>query len=100
MVVRDPELIGTPRAKLSPERYALLAFGVRRLRVDLPIDDDLILKRGDVVTVFGPSSRIQAPSRTVGHVERQLEETDLLTFALGVAAGVALGAVSISVGGI
>jgi putative transport protein len=58
------------------------------------------LHRGDVITFYGPEDAIEPLIRQVGYVERSVDETDLFTFALGIAAGIGLGTVAFSYGAV
>jgi len=101
VVVTQRDVSGTRLGELEPSRrYGVLVTSVRRMRLALPRSDDLELRRGDILSVLGPSAAIDSFGETVGHIERDIAETDMLTFALGVAFGVALGLLSIRVGGI
>ncbi len=71
---------------------------MRRLGEALPIEPSLALQRGDVLSVTGPSSALDRLGEQLGHVERSLVETDLLTLAFGVVAGLLIGTLSVTVG--
>ncbi|MGI9341872.1 MAG: aspartate:alanine exchanger family transporter [Gammaproteobacteria bacterium] len=101
IAVTNNDFIGERYAELRKvTRLGGLTTGVRRMGVDLPIDDHLVLKRGDVLTWVAPSEIIDRWAATIGVVERGVDETDLMTFALGVASGILLGKLSIDVFGI
>ena len=53
-----------------------------------------------MIHVTGPASRIQEAGEAVGHIERATRETDLVTFAIGIAAGLLIGGLTVSVMGI
>jgi putative transport protein len=78
--------------------YGCFATGLTRAAIDLPMDDNLILNKGDRLRVTGEEGRLQKLAETIGYVEEQIEETDLLTFALGIVFGVAVGMVLIKIG--
>jgi len=61
---------------------------------------DLVLQRGDVLTVAGPMWGIKALPETLGPVELNPVETDMMTFVFGIALGAALGLLSITVHGV
>jgi putative transport protein len=73
---------------------------VERLGVDIPLQGDIDMQAGDVVHVTGPAARLKEVGEAVGHIERETEETDLVTFAIGITAGLLVGGLSISVAGI
>jgi putative transport protein len=101
VVVSNPAAVGKPVGSIRlDERIGALPLEVRRQRTELPLSEDLILHRGDVITVYGPDFAIDRLVRHVGHVERDVTQTDLLTFSLGIAAGIGLGALAINIGGL
>ena len=81
-------------------RYGLVACEVKRDSYPLPVTRDLTLQRGDILTVVGPVWGIKALPETLGPVEVNPLETDMTTFVFGIAAGTALGLLSITVAGI
>jgi putative transport protein len=73
---------------------------IQRLGVDIPLVGDIEVQAGDVVHVTGPTSRLDAVGEAVGHIERATEQTDLITFSLGIAIGLFIGTLSVTVAGI
>ncbi len=101
VVVSNPEVIGKPLSDVRlAQRVGALPISVRRLRTELPLSLDIELRRGDVVTFFGPEMAVERLADQVGHVERDVVDTDLFTFGLGIAAGIILGTLAVTVGGI
>ena len=101
VVVNRPGVIGRPLSAIRlSEHLGVLPLKFRRLRTELPLTADLILHRGDVITFYGPAIAIDTLLRHVGYVEQAVDETDLFTFALGIAAGIGLGTLVINIGGI
>ncbi len=101
VVVSNANVVGKPIKDIRlDEHIAALPLEAWRQRTELPISMDLILHRGDVITFIGPEYALDRLVRHVGYVERDVAETDLFTFALGIAAGIGLGTLSVSVGGI
>jgi putative transport protein len=80
--------------------YGLVVCDVKRDGHVLPVTPDLILQRGDVVTLVGPVRGIRAIPETLGPVEPNPVETDMTTFVFGVALGAGLGLLSVNVAGI
>jgi putative transport protein len=52
------------------------------------------------VHVTGPGAALERLATDLGHVERAVDETDLATFGLGIAAGTFLGGLAVKVGGV
>ena len=73
---------------------------IQRLGVDIPLEGEIVVQAGDVVHVTGPESRLEAVGEAVGHIERQAEQTDLVTFSLGIAVGLLIGTFTITVAGV
>ena len=101
IVVTRKDAVGVTLGELgATDSYGCFLTGVGRVQVDLPLENSLALKRGDVLAVTGPSANVERLAVRLGHLERPLEETDLLTLALGITVGLALGTLSITIGGI
>ncbi|MFW2367834.1 MAG: aspartate:alanine exchanger family transporter [Desulforhopalus sp.] len=101
VVVSKPGVIGIPIRDIRlQEHIGALVLGVRRQRSALPVNDDLELLRGDVITVHGPEFAVQQMTDHIGHVELDVVETDLFTFALGIAVGIGLGNLAVTFGGL
>ena len=73
---------------------------IERLGVSIPLEGDIKMQAGDVVHVTGPAARLREVGEAVGHIERETKETDLVTYALGIAAGLLVGGLSVSIAGI
>jgi putative transport protein len=101
VVISRPEVVGRPFSEVKiTEHLGVLPLAVRRQRTQLPLSLDLKLRRGDVVTFYGPEFAVDRLVRQFGYVERAVDNTDLFTFALGISAGIAIGTLAINVGGI
>jgi len=101
VVVINSEIVGHPVGDIRlDEHVGALPLEVRRQRRQLPLSNDLELHRGDVISVHGPEFAIQRLARHVGYVERDVAETDLFTFSLGIAAGIGLGTIAVTIGGV
>lgn len=101
VVVSNKEIIGVPVSDIRLEEHiGALVLGLRRHRTQLPLSESTELLRGDVVTIYGPESTVETLVNSVGHVERDVIETDLFTFALGIAVGIGLGTLAMTIGGV
>ncbi|WP_028575077.1 aspartate:alanine exchanger family transporter [Desulfonatronovibrio hydrogenovorans] len=99
VVVTHPDAVGRSLGDLHyPARYGCFVTRVSRSHVNLPIDESTVLEKGDVVRVTGARDRLEELIRRLGHVERNIIQTDLLTFALGIAAGLFVGKITFKVG--
>ena len=94
--VSNAAVVGRPLRELGlQESLGAVVTRVRRGDVELLADDDFTLELGDRVRVVAPRERMDAVSRFFGDSFRALGEVDVLTFGLGVALGLALGALPI-----
>lgn len=101
VVVFKPKVVGVPISDIRLDKYAgVLVLGIRRQRTRLPLNSSLVLYRGDVITIYGPELSLQTIIDHVGYVERDVVETDLFTFALGIVVGIGLGALAVTIGGV
>ncbi len=82
------------------ERYGCFLASVQRLGVDVPADQEMQFEAGDVLHVTGHPASLERLGTDVGHIERAVDETDLVTFGLGIAVGTFIGGISITVAGI
>ena len=101
VVVARRGAVGRSLAELNLARqHGLVVAEVRRDGLPLPLSASLRLQRSDVLSVVGPQSAIQSLADVLGPVEADVEQTDMTTFAFGVAMGAAIGVLAIDVGGV
>jgi putative transport protein len=81
-------------------RLGLVVTGIQRDRIPIPVSPDLHVQRGDILTVQGPGEAIAAIATEIGPTEGDVVETDMLSFAGGIALGVLIGLASIKIGGV
>ncbi len=100
IVVSNRRMAGRSVADLDLIRlYGVTVTRVRRGDDDLVAHDALLLQLGDRVRVVGPTDEIGKVARLLGDSERRLAEVDPVGFAVGIAAGLLLGAVTIPLPG-
>ena len=94
------------RSREPPDRRARSRRALRRVRdagrrgdIDLVADPDTQLELGDRIRIVAPPSRMKEIATFFGDSYRALGEIDAFTFSLGIAAGLALGAVSVPIPG-
>jgi len=99
VVVTHPDAVGKTLGELHYlARYGCFVTKVNRSHVELPIDEATVLEKGDVVRISGVKDRLEELTKRLGHVERNIIQTDLLTFAFGIAAGLFIGKITFKVG--
>jgi putative transport protein len=99
IVITNPEATGNTLQQLElPRRFGVMVTKLTRMRIDVPLTAAVALQRGDILTVVGMNGSIDLLGEEIGHVDRPMIETDMVTFSFGIAAGVVLGLFSITVG--
>ncbi|GFE80336.1 transporter [Steroidobacter agaridevorans] len=88
-----PELM----TRLGPGLYANALF---RAGAELPLGAGTKLKMGDVIRVTGAEAKLACLGKEVGQVVRATHISDVLTLALGLLVGAALGAIPVPMFGI
>jgi putative transport protein len=96
VVVTDPRVIGRTIMDLGiTSKFACMIFSLRREGVDMPLALDLKLEKGDQLIIAGPRAQLDDLVPTIGRAESPIHETDLLTFAFGIFAGLLLGMIEV-----
>jgi putative transport protein len=96
IVLTSPQMIGRTLGEVNPlVHYGVQVREVSRQGHDLMSRADLVLQALDVLQVTGLPDNIKQFARDAGDRAKALQQTDMLSLALGIAAGVILGAVPI-----
>ena len=74
--------------------------GLRRAGLELPCAGDQPLQKGDIVLAAGLPRAIDALAARLGRSEPPGDSADLITFSFGIAAGIAIGLITVTIGGI
>ena len=100
MFVSNPQLTERPLRELHlTERYDAVITRVRRGDVDLLPDAGFRLMLGDRARLVAPRAGLRALELLFGDSARRVAEVDVISFGLGIALGLLLGAVPIPVPG-
>ena len=101
IVVLNPNALGKQIKELQlTSIYGCFATGLNRTGIQLPITNEAVLNKGDRIQVVGEESHLHDLASLLGHIEQDIEETDLVTFSLGIALGAFLGLITFTIGGI
>ncbi len=101
IVVLNKDVIGRTLVDIDiSRRFGLLLVRITQLGVEVPHSNDIELGRGDILTVVGNAAQINVLGDYLGHIERDIAETDMVTFAFGIVIGMLVGMLSIEVGGV
>ncbi|MDJ0950274.1 MAG: TrkA C-terminal domain-containing protein [Alphaproteobacteria bacterium] len=101
VIVTEDSVVGHPIRDLrAPEEHACFVTHVRRTQVELPAEGSTVLHKGDVITLVGNTEQLEKLAEMIGEIERDVVETDLVSFALGIAGGLLLGKISVKFGAV
>lgn len=82
VVVNKAAAVGKTIHDLNLEaEYGCFADRVSRAQVELPLDRDLVLNRGDVLTVTGERDRLQSFAEKIGFINQRSDISDLMSFS-------------------
>jgi putative transport protein len=100
IVVSHRAVAGRTIADLDlPTQHGGTATRVRRGDLDMVAAPGLVLELGDRVRVVAPPSRMAEIAKFFGDSYRELRELDVLSFSVGVALGLLIGAIEIPLPG-
>ena len=101
IVVSHESAVSRPLRELRiTEDFGCFVTKIRRAQIDLPVDRDMTLMKADIVTVAGDSQAIERLAGRIGSIEKDIKETDLVTFAFGIVIGLLIGLISLKIGNI
>ena len=99
VVVINKQAVGKSLEELDvARRFGVLVTRISRMRMEVPRTVDFRLRKGDLLTVVGAHENVDLLGAEFGHVEREIAETDMVTFAFGIAFGVLIGLFAVNVG--
>jgi len=99
IVVIKKDAVGKSFQELDIARkYGVLLTSVKHMNFEVPRSADYILRKGDILSVVGLQENVDLLGKELGHVERDIAETDMVTFAFGIVFGVIVGLLAVKVG--
>lgn len=100
MFVSNPRVVGHRLGDLNLTKdFGAIATRVRRGDVEMLAHDSTVLELGDRVRIVARRQDMDKIARFVGDSYRALSEIDVLTFSLGIAAGLLVGLIPIPLPG-
>lgn len=99
LVVTSPDIYGKSLKDLSlRSRFGVTVARIRRHDIEFVPSGRTIIEFSDLLTLVGQPSDLATIQGVVGHRPRAMNETDLLSLAVGLVLGILLGNVSIELG--
>lgn len=101
VIVNHPDAVG----KRVQDLHTLALYGcfitrIVRAQIELPVNINFKLEKGDALSITGVKGRLERLIQRLGYVERNIVQTDLATFALGIVLGLGLGSVIVKAGAV
>ena len=101
ILITKPELNGKRLGQLKLRKlYGINITRINRAGVDLVAKPGLTLQVGDRVNVVGTETAVSNVEKVLGNSMKRLNEPNLITIFVGIALGIVLGSIPISVPGI
>jgi len=99
IVVIDPKVVGKTLSELTViDHNGCFVRGIKRASIELGVAPSIKLAKGDRIYLTGETSRLHIVAEAIGRVEAEDTQTDLLSFAIGIAVGSLIGMIMIKFG--
>jgi len=101
IVVINSHIVGKTIKELDfPRQNGCWADSLVRAGIALPITEEVVMQKGDQLHLVGEEGRLRKLAEEIGYIEEEMEETDLVTFSFGIAAGILIGLVVFKAGNV
>lgn len=101
VVVTGSHVAGRSLGELRiPSRYTVAVQSIVRNQVEIPVAPETVLHKGDILTANGMALHLERFVEDFGLEEARIQQTDLVTFSLGIVAGLLLSGLGVTVFGI
>jgi len=101
IVVTEPKMLNQPLRRLSLDQvFSATVTRIRRSGIEMPARGSSRFVYGDVATVVGEEEALERVASALGNAVKRLDETQFAPLFLGIAVGVLLGALPLSLPGI
>ena len=98
IVVKNDNIVGKRLADLNLSRDGCFLTRLIRAQIEMPLNDNVMLSKGDVLEVSGEKSRVLALANRIGFIAIHSQISDLLAFCTFFIIGLLIGAVTVSFG--
>jgi putative transport protein len=102
VVATNREVIGKTIGELAqePDARGVYLESLQRGTELMPREPWTVMERGDILRIVGAPEDVERAGRHIGFVEHDLSKTDLTFVAGGICAGILLGMIKITAGGV
>ena len=94
VVVKNSSAVGKRLSQLNLTDHGCFLNRVIRSQIEMPIDDSIVLNKGDVLQVSGDARRVKAVADRIGFISIHSQVTDLLAFCAFFILGLMIGLIT------
>lgn len=94
IVVKNHNAVGRRLAQLKLTDHGCFLNRVIRSQIEMPIDDNVVLNKGDVLQVSGDARRVKTIADRIGFISIHSQVTDLLAFCAFFIIGLMIGMIT------
>lgn len=98
IVVKNDSIAGKRLSDLNLSEYGCFLNRVVRAQIEMPMDHDIVLAKGDVIQVSGEKSRVHGLAERIGFISIHSQMADLLAFCSFFIMGIMFGLVTMTFG--
>lgn len=95
IVVKNSNAVGKRLSQLKLTDHGCFLNRVIRSQIEMPIDDSIVLNKGDVLQVSGDARRVKSVAEKIGFISIHSQVTDLLAFCAFFIIGLLIGQITI-----
>lgn len=95
IVVKNSNAVGKRLSQLKLTDHGCFLNRVIRSQIEMPIDDSIVLNKGDVLQVSGDARRVKSVAEKIGFISIHSQVTDLLAFCSFFIIGLLIGQITI-----
>ena len=102
VVITNKSFVGKSLAELAAMEFARGVFLKKLTRTGqtMPFAPDVLLERGDLLTLIGAASDVEQAAKNLGYADRKTVTTDMIFVGLGIFLGGLVGLLTIVVAGL
>ncbi|WP_117235387.1 aspartate:alanine antiporter [Vibrio maerlii] len=98
IVVKSDAIAGKRLSDLNLSEFGCFLNRVVRAQIEMPMDLDIVLAKGDVLQISGEKSRVHGLAEKIGFISIHSQMADLLAFCSFFIIGIVLGLITMTFG--
>lgn len=98
IVVKNDNISGKRLSELNLSEYGCFLNRVVRAQIEMPMDHNILLNKGDILQVSGEKSRVLGLAERIGFISIHSQIADLLAFCCFFIIGLLIGSITLAFG--